>query len=436
MKKTKVLLSVGLSLSLMLGAAPAFAAPLSTASATQIAQQQLQMLDKGKWAEKTHAAVQKMIDQYGVKSPNYKADKKPYAVFDWDNTSIMHDTQEALLIYQINHLNFKLTPEEFAKVLVMNVPKGPFADKYKTVDGKTITMENVSADIISDYKFLYENYKGFKGKKSLEEVTKSDQFIDFRTKMYFLYEAINGSHGSDVGYPWVLYFLTNMSVDEVHELAELSNDYGLGDSIRKINYTSPKTLSGKAGVISVTYTSGLRLSPEVANMMNTFRSNGIDVYVVSASMKEVVEVFASNPKYGYNIPKENVIGMELEKDAKGVMQPVYKKDWFKTVYGGKTEVIKAEIAKKHGGNGPLFIGGDSNGDYEMMTQFPDTKLALILNLLKDGNIGKLSKQAVDEMKKQDPKFVLQGRDENTGMWIPTESSIKVGSTKAELLPSK
>ncbi|WP_232696613.1 haloacid dehalogenase-like hydrolase [Brevibacillus daliensis] len=436
MKKTKVILSAVLSLSLMLGVAPTFAAPQTQAPAAQSAQKQLQVLDQGKWAEKTHDAVQKMIDQYGVKSPNYKADKKPYAVFDWDNTSIMHDTQEALFIYQINHLAFKLTPEEFAKVLVMNVPKGPFAAEYKTEDGKAITLENVAADINSDYKFLYENYKGFKGKKSLEEVTQTDKFIDFRTKMYFLYEAINGSHGSDVGYPWVLYFLINMSVDEIQTLAEASNDYGLGDSIRKINYTSPKSLSGKSGVISVTYTSGLRLSPEIANLMNTLRSNGIDVYVVSASMEEVVEVFATNPKYGYNIPKENVIGMQLEKDAKGIVQPVYKKDWFQTVYDGKPEVIKAEIAKKHGGNGPVLVAGDSNGDYEMMTQFPDTKIVLILNRLKGGTIGEASKLAVEDMKKQDPKFVLQGRDENTGMWIPTESTIKVGSTKAELLPSK
>lgn len=60
-------------------------------------------------------------------------------------------------------------------------------------------------------------------------------------------------------------------------------------------------------------------------MMNTFRSNGIDVYVVSASMKEVVEVFASNPKYGYNIPKENVFGMELEKDAKALCNQYTKR---------------------------------------------------------------------------------------------------------------
>lgn len=87
-------------------------------------------------------------------------------------------------------------------------------------------------------------------------------------------------------------------------------------------------------------------------------------------------------------------------------------------------------------NGPLFIAGDSNGDYEMMTQFPDTKLVLILNLLKEGNIGKISKKALDEMNRPNPKYVLQGRDENTGMWIPTESTILVGKAKAELLPNK
>ncbi len=48
---------------------------------------------------------------------------------------------------------------------------------------------------------------------------------------------------------------------------------------------------GKAGTVEVTYTTGLRLASEIANLMHTFMENGIDVYVISASMEEVVEVF-------------------------------------------------------------------------------------------------------------------------------------------------
>jgi hypothetical protein len=37
------------------------------------------------------------------------------------------------------------------------------------------------------------------------------------------------------------------------------------------------------------------------------------------------------------------------------------------------------------------------------------------------------------MGKNNPKYVLQGRNENTGLWIPTEYTIKLGSNEEKLL---
>ncbi len=55
-----------------------------------------QVLTPGKWAPNTYKSMQKLIDENGVKSPAYNSAKKPYVVFDWDNTAIMNDTEEAL----------------------------------------------------------------------------------------------------------------------------------------------------------------------------------------------------------------------------------------------------------------------------------------------------------------------------------------------------
>ncbi|AMA71495.1 MULTISPECIES: haloacid dehalogenase-like hydrolase [Aneurinibacillus] len=432
MKKKNFLLGLGLTFSLLLTSQGPVLAAQPVQETTSRIVQNIQALDQGKWAPKNYEAIQALIDQYGIKNPSYNPEKKPYVIFDWDNTSIMHDTEEALFVYQINNLAFKMTPEEFAKVLRANVPAGAFSAQYKNADGKTITLEAIASDIESDYKYLYDHYKGFKGENSLEDIVKTDEFQDFRSKMLFLYEAIIGTHGSKVGYPWVLQFFTNMTTQEVQKLAEASNDYSLGDAIRKVTWTSPTSLAGNAGVVTATHITGIRLTPEIANLMNTFRSNGIDVYVVSASMEEVVEVFATNPKYGYNLPKENVIGMRLETNSDGKIIPKYKQNWFITVNHGKTEVIQSEIAKKRG-YGPLFIAGDSDGDYEMMTEFPDTKLVLIINRVKDGNIGKAAARATETANNKQPKFILQGRDENTGMWIPSESTIRLGKSEPELL---
>lgn len=392
---------------------------------------EVQVLDKGKWAPASYQAVKDLIGKYGVKSPSYNPAKKPYAVFDWDNTSIMNDTEEALFIYQMDHLAYKLTPEEFGKVIRTNVPEGPFADGYKNADGKQVTLDAIAADLAQDYKYLYDNYKGFKGTKSLEEVKATEQFADFRTKLFFLYEAINETYSTSIGYPWVLYLFINLTVEEVQKLAEASNDASLGMAIQNVTWTSPKALAGKAGVVSTTHTTGLRLTSEVANLMNTFRSNGIDVYVVSASLEDVVRVFATLPKYGYNLPAENVIGMRLATEN-GLITNKYQPNYPITVGHGKTEVIQSVLVKKYG-HGPIFIAGDSNGDFEMMTELDSVKLSLVINRVKGGKIGQQAAKAAEQLDKANPTVVLQGRDENTGMWIPMEQTIKLGKSEPQLV---
>lgn len=401
-------------------------------SALGAAQAAGQVLTPGKWAPTTKNALQKMINENGSASKNYKKDNPPYAVFDWDNTCIMNDTEEALYMYQIDNLAFKLTPEEFGKLLVKNVPAGPFSKDYTNADGKIVTLEDITTDLNSDYKYIYENFSGMKGSKTLEEIQKTDQFLDFRAKMWFIYDAIGGTHGTKVSYTWVLFFFQNMTTAEVQALAEKSNDYALGQALKSETWTSPASLPGKAGVVGISHKTGLRITEEVCDLMATLRSNGIEVYVCSASLEDVVAVFATNPKYGYNLPRANVIGMRLEQKD-GVYQDAYKAGWVQTAEHGKTIAIQQTLADKKG-FGPILVCGDSSGDYEMMTEFKDTKNVLIVNRAKTGNIGKVSKTAVETIGKADAKYLLQGRNENTGLWRPSEKLIKLGKTAEVLVP--
>src|SRR5437899_2027483 len=256
-------------------------------------------LDHAKWGKRNHQQLQALLTRNGSSSSSYNPKRRPYVVFDWDNTSIMNDTEEALLMYQINTLSFKLDPKEFSAIIRQNVPAGPFAADYKNAAGNVVDLESICSDIDGNYQYLYDNYEKFKGNKKLEEIRETPQFQDFRAKLYYLYEAINDTHGVNVGYPWVIYFFTNMSVEEVQKLAEASNDHNLGLGLNKTKYTSPVALSGKAGVVSVTHFHGIRLCTEIATLMDAFRQSDIDVYVSTASLEDVVAVFATKPKYGY-----------------------------------------------------------------------------------------------------------------------------------------
>jgi len=136
------------------------------------------------------------------------------------------------------------------------------------------------------------------------------------------------------------------------------------------------------------------------------------------------------------VPPENVTAMELATATDGKIIPELKAGWVKTVRQGKVDAINIVIKAGLGKNwDPLFSAGDSDGDYEMSTKFPDMKLTLIWNRVKGGDIGKLCKQAVNEMNSTTPGYILQGRNENTGVASPSSESILFGKSIPQFLIS-
>ena len=387
-------------------------------------------LDPGKWAPATYQRLVAFVEANGSASPNYDPAKPPFVVFDWDQTCIFNDTEEELFRYKIETLNFKMTPEVFAEAIRKDIPKDDFA--VKNVDGKAVNIDLIGADLDAAYTFLYKNYEGFGagGKMTLEEARATEEFVDFRGKLAWLYEAIGETFSADVSYPWVLYLFSGMTVDEVQALTEKSNDVGLAAKLETYTLTSSKTLQTKAGVVSGSYKRGLRTVPEMSNLMNVLRSNGIHVYVCTASLDNVVRVFSNLPKYGYNVPQENVLGMRVAK-VDGKYVPRYDDTWVQTQQAGKTEAIKRELVSKYG-YGPIAVFGDSQGDYRMCVDFEETQVVLVVNRLRKDDFGKLGLQAMETHGKSDAKFILQGRDENIGAFRPDEKTIKYGKTEPEL----
>ena len=83
---------------------------------------------------------------------------------------------------------------------------------------------------------------------------------------------------------------------------------------------------------------------------------------------------------------------------------------------------------------PLFIAGDSNGDWNMMVDFKGIKRILVVNRLKGGKkIGALSAEAAATIGKPNARVLLQGRNENTGLWMPTQYMLKLGRDTEALL---
>ena len=354
-------------------------------------------LDELRWVPKNREALSKLIDE--------NKNKGNYVVFDWDYTSIYQDTQENLFRYQIYNLKFKATPEEFSKAIRKDIPLDNFAKGYENVKGQPINITKIANDLDKRYAFLYENY--IKNQKmSLEKIKATEEFKDFRGKLAFLYEAIGGSFSHDVAYPWVLYLFDNMSVAEVQKLAKEANDFGIGNKLGKYVIESSDKLTGEAGKVSHQYKSGLRVQSETANLFHEFEKNGIKVYIVSASLEDIVKVFANDKSYGYNLSADSVYGMRLEMNG-NKYKAEYKHGYPQTQTKGKVEIINKFLKPKHGGKDPILVAGDSEGDFNMLSEYKGTKILLLMK--RKGKLDNLAK---------DKRALIQTRSEETGLFVP------------------
>ena len=354
-------------------------------------------LDELRWVPKNRETLSKLIDE--------NKNKGNYVVFDWDYTSIYQDTQENLFRYQIDNLRFEMTPSEFSKAIRKDIPLDNFNKEYSNVKGQPINITKIANDLDKRYTFLYNNY--IKDKKiSLEKIKATEEFKDFRGKLAFLYEAIGGSFSHDIAYPWVLYLFDNMTMDEVQKLAKEANDFGIGNKLGKYVIESSDRLTGEAGKVKYEYKSGLRTQPETANLFHEFEKNGIKVYIVSASLEDIVKVFASDKSYGYNLSPDSVYGMRLEMNG-NKYKAEYKHGYPQTQTEGKVEVINRFLKPKHRGKDPILVAGDSVGDANMLSEYKGTKVLLLMK--RKGKLDDLAK---------DTRALIQTRNEQTGLFVP------------------
>ena len=388
----------------------------------------------GNWDAFNRAQIDALIAGNGKGSAGYNTAKPPYVVFDWDNTSVFLDIEEASLIYQLQNLAFGATPAQLEVALRKNIPKTNFLPAYNNAAGQPVHIDSVTPDIVASYTWLYQNYAGLKGSQPLDVVRQNPNYAAFITKVRYLYEAIGDTFDHDTAYPWVTYLFVGMTEAQVRKLTAETAAWQLKQPIEKVKWTSPAGLPGQAGVVSVSWKNGLRLQPEMQDLYAKFRGAGFDIWVCSASFVDVIKEISSNPAFGYNNPADRVLAMELERDANGVIQPEYRRGYDQTQGPGKTKNIKRFLVTKYG-YGPIFIAGDSEGDQNMMADFADTKKVLIVNRLRDPktDIGKFSAMAVQNYGKADTRYLLQGRDDNTGAWVTSQLHTPLGATAGKAL---
>lgn len=379
------------------------------------------------WEPYVYNRLNQLIDQFKTsESSNFKT--KPYVVFDFDNTSIIGDVEDNLMIYMLDHLLYKMTPEEFEQIIITDI-----FDMDTNLDEalEHTTPRKLAIDIIQSYTWLWEHYiNKDKGERlSLEAIKETGQYKAFQAKLRYYYVNVNGKFTRQAGKPWLTYWFKGYTPEELAILTKDMLKEATNKKAEKHIYSTPKEFLGKAGQISSEFQSGLNYPEELIALYEAFQANGIVTYVVSASPVDVVRTAAS--EYQFKVPKEQVIGMNYDLDAEGKIKAYMTDGAPITKKNGKTEAIMNLIAPKHENRQPIALFGDSMGDYHMMTELKDVSLNVLFNCLNQDKTKDLKQIAKKQYQSDDANFVVQGRDENAVRLIPNTKTLALGQTELE-----
>ena len=338
------------------------------------------VLEREGWQRDVHRALCKVIRE-AAGSPC-----TPYAVFDCDNTSIIHDISQAVNVYQIENLLFA------------DAPSHGFLDG---IPDKSVMLYSWGMTAAQAGEILSDEYRQLKalqeGGMSLEEIHALPLYLDFRARFFSFDEALGEVSDYGTMCIWQPALLSGMSKEEVRELVKAAIKHSTSIPVEMQEWTSPD------GRFSFTTEMGLRIPENTRNLFKALKENGIEAYIVSASLEYTVEILACDPEIGFGLDEDHVFGIRFTDGDTITGEPL--EGYHQPYREGKVDCIKAYISPKHCDNGPILVAGDSNGDVAMLTAWPETRCGLIMDCGRSGDIATLSDMARAE--KNRGRYVIQ-----------------------------
>jgi phosphoserine phosphatase len=196
-----------------------------------------------------------------------------------------------------NHTRLQHWPKDAAAALDKMITANANSSNYACFD-----MDNTSYrfDLEESLLPFLEN-RGILTRSNLPQELKLIDFKDtanFTESLYSYYSRLCELDDL-LCYPWVAQVWAGFTLRElkgyVDELMAynktIPTKYYDGDVVVDHNVSTPQIFRGQV------------------ELYNTLMANGIEVYVITAAAEELVRFVASDPKYGYNVKPENVIGV-------------------------------------------------------------------------------------------------------------------------------
>ena len=397
-----------------------------------------------------------------------EAQNNQYVVFDFDNTCSIFDVEEQLAVYQLQVMAFAedVDAKKLADMLATELDQKYFTEPAPASEdycaNKDATYQDWIDDICAAYqKLLDKGYKPSPKGVDFEKYKDDPDWQEFATKMRAMYDCVFDSESAAVAYPWVLYWFTGMTEQEVYDLAKASHTYYKAQESKYVTWET-KGEGSKIGACEYEFTWGTAVSENIQELWKALDANGIDVWVCSASatdpIRAAIDVWGGHDAITGMMAMTNKLegGKYINAydwDGGYAWFPVaggkWKKDTVKqktqTQGEGKVIAIQNVLYPKYKKHGPIAGFMDSTGDYNFCTEFKTLQVVCCFNRasrkVTDGGgvIAELAVYQADTLKMdyasrgEDTLYVLQGREEN-GLrgFRPERETLRLGKEKTAL----
>jgi hypothetical protein len=315
------------------------------------------------------------------------------AVFDWDNTCICGDIGEAVFRYQALHLEFKFHPEQLRAI----IPDQVSGISHININGQIWPLPKIKGQIVSAYEKIFGH--------DLMEILDSDVHRDFSAGLLALNRGLDETPGigCEFAYPWTINFLAGFTPAEVCRLAVKVIDNELQSGIQDCS------MSDSRKQLLYRWTAGIRSFPEMADLAMVLKKAGCRVIISTASNPLLIETMMQRTGFA----AAQVIGMASQIEN-GILQSTLAPGLAPNFGPGKAENMRQLLD-----HDPVFAAGDSEGDYEIVTTFPGTRLKLLIRRRQPGKMAVLYKKALAG----DRQYLLQDVNSATGQFSAAASQL-------------
>ncbi|CAG8980264.1 hypothetical protein HYALB_00010265 [Hymenoscyphus albidus] len=189
-------------------------------------------------------------------------------------------------------------PVEAAKALNQMISKNANQSNYAVFDADNTSWRYD----IEESSIPYLENKGILSRETMDPSLQLIPFKDTETYKETLYSYYLRLCAMDslICYPWAAQIYAGLTLRVVKEHI---------DTMLAENENIPVIYWGEGDFLYLKYIDPAKVFTGQVELFNELQRNGIDVWVVSASNEEIVRFVMSDPKYGYNVKPERVLGV-------------------------------------------------------------------------------------------------------------------------------